>query len=113
MAPAEPLRHRASDPACGHRLSSCTLRGESIAYGGLALAWSLYNALILTVVCFICIEQPRKERFVHKEAILLRQGGKPHLARLADLSGTRMIDPNPFCDRQRDRMPHLWPLGGP
>ncbi|SFH95552.1 glycosyltransferase family 2 protein [Bradyrhizobium sp. Gha] len=76
------------------------LRGESIAYGGLALGWSLYNALILTVVCFVCIEQPRKrkaERFVRNEAILLRQGGKSHLARLADLSitGARLIDPDP------------------
>ncbi|WFU39310.1 glycosyltransferase [Bradyrhizobium sp. CB82] len=76
------------------------LRGESIAYGGLALGWSLYNALILTVVCFVCIEQPRKrkaERFVRNEAILLRQDGKSHLARLADLSitGARLIDPDP------------------
>ncbi|MCP3459937.1 glycosyltransferase [Bradyrhizobium sp. CCGUVB23] len=76
------------------------LRGESIAYGGLALAWSLYNAFILTVVCFVCIEQPRKrkaERFVRNEAILLRQGGKSHLVRLADISitGARLIDPDP------------------
>ena len=76
------------------------LRGESIAYGGLALAWSLYNALILTVVCFVCIEQPRKrkaERFNRSEPILLRQGGTSHLARLADISitGARLIDPDP------------------
>ncbi|MFK4697286.1 hypothetical protein ABIF42_002880 [Bradyrhizobium diazoefficiens] len=76
------------------------LRGENIAYGGLALAWSLYNALILTVVCFVCIEQPRKrkaERFDRNEPILLRQDGKWHLARLADISitGARLIDPDP------------------
>ncbi|MBR0830364.1 glycosyltransferase [Bradyrhizobium manausense] len=76
------------------------LRGDNIAYGGLALAWSFYNAFILTVVCFVCIEQPRKrkaERFVRNEPILLRQDGRSHLARLADLSitGARLIDPNP------------------
>ncbi|MBB4379771.1 cellulose synthase (UDP-forming) [Bradyrhizobium sp. Rc3b] len=76
------------------------LRGENIAYGGLALAWSLYNAFILTVVCFVCIEQPRKrkaERFDRNETVLLRQHGKSHLARLADISitGARLIDPDP------------------
>jgi len=76
------------------------LRSENIAYGGLALAWSLYNAVILTVVCFVCIEQPRKrkaERFDRNEPILLRQGGQSHLTRLADLSitGARLIDPDP------------------
>jgi len=76
------------------------LRGENIAYGGLALAWSLYNALILTVVCFVCIEQPRKrkaERFHRNEPVLLRQDGRSHLARLADISitGARLIDPDP------------------
>jgi cellulose synthase (UDP-forming) len=76
------------------------LRGENIAYGGLALAWSLYNALILTVVCFVCIEQPRKrkaERFNRDEPILLRQGDKSYLAGLADISisGARLVDPDP------------------
>ena len=76
------------------------LRGENIAYGGLALAWSFYNAFILVIVCLVCIEQPRKrkaERFVRNEAILLRESGKSHLARLADISitGARLIDPMP------------------
>ena len=76
------------------------LRGENIAYGGLALAWSLYNALILTVVCFVCIEQPRKrkaERFNRNEPILLRQSDKSYLAGLADISisGARLVDPDP------------------
>ncbi|MCA1530242.1 glycosyltransferase [Bradyrhizobium yuanmingense] len=75
-------------------------RGENIAYGGLALAWSFYNAFILTVVCFVCIEQPRKrkaERFNRNEPVLLRQDGRSHLARLADISitGARLIDPDP------------------
>ncbi|OAF08684.1 glycosyl transferase family 2 [Bradyrhizobium neotropicale] len=76
------------------------LRGENIAYGGLALAWSLYNAVILIVVCVVCIEQPRKrkaERFNRNEPILLRQDGSSQLARLADISitGARLIDPDP------------------
>ncbi|MEY9182722.1 cellulose synthase (UDP-forming) [Bradyrhizobium sp. USDA 313] len=76
------------------------LRGENVAYGGLPLAWSLYNAVILTVVCFVCIEQPRKrkaERFSRNETVLLRHGGRSHLARLGDISitGARLIDPDP------------------
>jgi cellulose synthase (UDP-forming) len=48
----------------------------------------------------VCIEQPRKrkaERFDRNEPILLRQSGKSHLARLADVSitGARLIDPDP------------------
>jgi cellulose synthase (UDP-forming) len=54
------------------------LQGENIAYGGLALAWSLYNAVILAIVCFICIEQPRRrkaERFQRDEPVLIHEGG--------------------------------------
>ena len=29
-------------------------QGDSIAYGGLALAWSLYNCVILAIVCLVC-----------------------------------------------------------
>ena len=75
-------------------------RGESIAYGGLALAWSLYNAVVLALVCFICIEQPRRrksERFERDEPILIHQGNAPRLVRMADISitGARFIDPAP------------------
>lgn len=76
------------------------LRGEYIAYGGLALAWSLYNCLVLAIVCFICIEQPRRrkaERFERDEPVLIHQGGTPRLVRMADISilGARFIDPAP------------------
>lgn len=75
-------------------------RGESIAYGGLALAWSLYNAVVLALVCFICIEQPRRrksERFERDEPILIHEGNDPRLVRMADISitGARFIDPAP------------------
>ena len=76
------------------------LRGEIIAYGGLALAWSLYNCLVLAIVCFICIEQPRRrkaERFERDEPVLVHQGRTPRLVRMADISisGARFIDPAP------------------
>ncbi|MBR0871432.1 glycosyltransferase [Bradyrhizobium tropiciagri] len=76
------------------------LRGESIAYGGLALAWSLYNCVVLAIVCFICIEQPRRrkaERFERDEPVLIYHGAEPRLVRMADISitGARFIDPSP------------------
>jgi cellulose synthase (UDP-forming) len=75
-------------------------RGENIAYGGLALAWSLYNCVVLIVVCFVCIEQPRQrkaERFTREEPILIDDGGNGRLSRLADISitGARFIDYTP------------------
>ena len=67
------------------------LQGDSIAYGGLALAWSLYNAIILMIVCFVCIEQPRRrksERFERDEPIMIAVDGVSRLARLKDISLT-------------------------
>jgi cellulose synthase (UDP-forming) len=76
------------------------LQGENIAYGGLALAWSLYNGVILAIVCFICIEQPRRrkaERFQRDEPVLIHEGGTSRLVRMADISitGARFVDPAP------------------
>jgi cellulose synthase (UDP-forming) len=76
------------------------LRGDSIAYGGLALAWSLYNAFILMIVCFVCIEQPRRrkaERFERDEAVLVSVDGVSRLARLRDISltGARFAGDSP------------------
>jgi cellulose synthase (UDP-forming) len=76
------------------------LQGENIAYGGLALAWSLYNGVILAIVCFICIEQPRRrkaERFQRDEPVLIHEGGASRLVRMADISitGARFVDPAP------------------
>ena len=53
--------------------------GDRIAFGGLALAWSWYNALVLIIVCFVCIEQPRRrkaERFTADEPMLLEVEGR-------------------------------------
>jgi len=76
------------------------LRGDSIAYGGLALGWSMYNCVVLIVVCFVCIEQPRRrksERFERDEPVLIYQGGDARLVRMADISitGARFVDPAP------------------
>jgi cellulose synthase (UDP-forming) len=76
------------------------LKGESIAYGGLALGWSLYNCVVLAIVCFICIEQPRRrkaERFERNEPVLIHEDSAPRLVRMADISitGARFIDPAP------------------
>ena len=65
------------------------LQGDSIAYGGLALAWSLYNAFVLTIVCFVCVEQPRRrkaERFERDEPVMISVEGVSQLARLKDIS---------------------------
>jgi cellulose synthase (UDP-forming) len=67
------------------------VQGDSIAYGGLVLAWSLYNAFILMIVCFVCIEQPRRrkaERFERGDPVLISLDGVSRLARLKDISLT-------------------------
>ena len=76
------------------------LQGDNIAYGGLALAWSLYNAIVLMIVCFVCIEQPRRrkaERFERDLPVLFDVGGSPGIYRLADISitGARFVSDNP------------------
>lgn len=67
------------------------VRGDSLTSGGLAFAWSWYNLLVLTIVCFVCIEQPRRrkaERFETNEAILLQCADRSLVFRLADISIT-------------------------
>jgi cellulose synthase (UDP-forming) len=67
------------------------VRGDSIAYGNLALAWSWYNAIVLMLVCFVCIEQPRRrkaERFAANEAVQIVARGDAKIYRLADISIT-------------------------
>lgn len=76
------------------------VQGDMIAYGGLALAWSLYNAVILTIVCLVSIEQPRRrkaERFERTEPVLFNIGGRSGIYRLADMSitGARFVSNNP------------------
>lgn len=63
--------------------------GDVIEFGALALFWSWYNLVILTLVCFVCIEQPRRrkaERFETNELITVIYDGKEHLRQLIDIS---------------------------
>ena len=95
------------------------LQGDRIAYGGLAFAWSLYNAVVLTIVCFVCIEQPRRrkaERFARDVPVLFDVGGHPGVYRLADISitGARFVSDNPppvgtavHCTLQRRKISAL------
>ncbi len=60
------------------------------ASGAVALAWSWYNIAILTIACYVCIEQPRlrkSERFAasrHVEAVL--GDGRKATLDMADVS---------------------------
>jgi cellulose synthase (UDP-forming) len=65
------------------------VKGEGIAYGGLALAWCWYNAFVLAIVCFVCIEQPRRrkaERFETDTAVQIAADGRNMLYRMRDIS---------------------------
>lgn len=65
--------------------------GDSLTSGGLAFAWSWYNLFVLIIVCFVCIEQPRRrkaERFETNEAVMLECAGRSLIMRLTDISIT-------------------------
>jgi cellulose synthase (UDP-forming) len=62
----------------------------------LAFAWSWFNTLILTIVCFVCIEKPRHrkaERFRATGVLPLEFDGLRQAFQLADISitGARLI----------------------
>lgn len=55
----------------------------------LGLFWSWYNLAVLTVCCFVCLEQPRRrsdERFATKESAVLRIGGLARSYNVKDVS---------------------------
>jgi cellulose synthase (UDP-forming) len=65
------------------------IQGDGPQFGALALFWSWYNFVVLTIVCFVCIEQPRRrkaERFETNELVTLIFDGKEHLRQLVDIS---------------------------
>ena len=67
------------------------VKGETLAFGDLALAWSWYNLTVLVIVCFVCVEQPRHrkaERFVSDETIVIETAGRARTFRLSDISIT-------------------------
>jgi len=65
------------------------VRGDGVQFGVLALFWSWYNFAILLLICFVCVEQPRRrkaERFETNELVTLTIGGVDHLRQLIDIS---------------------------
>lgn len=65
------------------------VRGDSIGFGTLALIWSWYNIMVMTIICFVAIEQPRRrraERFVTSEPMLVSAGDATQPIRLVDIS---------------------------
>ncbi len=64
-------------------------RGDGAQFGALALFWSWYNLVILLLICFVSVEQPRRrkaERFETQEPVTLTIGGVDHLRQLVDIS---------------------------
>jgi cellulose synthase (UDP-forming) len=55
----------------------------------LPLFWSWYNIVVLTLACFVCIEQPRKrrtERFDASEVVQLDDGHRMRVCKIKDIS---------------------------
>jgi PilZ domain len=80
----------------------------------MAIVWSWYNIVVLTVACFVCIEAPRRrraERFEASERVSIDCGGITRIARLVDISilGARLQGPSPAARgaRVRLRLPGL------
>jgi cellulose synthase (UDP-forming) len=78
------------------------VNGEAgeIHFSSPALAWTWYNLIVLVVLCFVCVERPRKrasERFASRELVSVKAAGRTQLMQLADLSitGARIFGPAP------------------
>ncbi len=75
-------------------------RADTIRYSAPALAWTWYNLIILTVLCFVCIERPRMraaERFASRDLAKIRLPDGAKVVQLADLSitGARILGKAP------------------
>jgi cellulose synthase (UDP-forming) len=73
---------------------------SEIRYSSPALAWIWYNLVVLSVLCFVCVERPRKrtaERFASRELVSLKMADRTQLMQLADLSitGARIFGASP------------------
>jgi cellulose synthase (UDP-forming) len=70
------------------------------AASGMALVWSWYNIILLTLACFVCIEVSQRrggERFSSGELAILTAGGETLYLRASDISvsGMRLIGKAP------------------
>jgi cellulose synthase (UDP-forming) len=66
-------------------------RAETIRDAAPALLWTWYNLVVLTVLCFVCIERPRMraaERFASRDVAKIRLPEGDKTVQLADLSIT-------------------------
>ena len=66
-------------------------KADTIRYSAPALAWTWYNVIVLTVLCFVCIERPRMraaERFASRDLVKVRLPEGDKTVQLADLSIT-------------------------
>jgi cellulose synthase (UDP-forming) len=66
----------------------------------LPLFWSWYNIVVLTLACFVCIEQPRKrkaERVDASDVVHLNDGRRTHVCRIKNISvgGICLHGPSP------------------
>jgi cellulose synthase (UDP-forming) len=73
----------------------------------IALFWSWYNIVILTITCFVCIEQPRKrksERFLSGEQVGVAAGGETVWQPVRDISTTGIRIGGPAPARRGERI---------
>jgi cellulose synthase (UDP-forming) len=73
---------------------------DDVRYSTPALAWTWYNLVVLVVLCFVCIERPRKraaERYASRELVSVKTFRGAQLMQLADLSitGARIFGTSP------------------
>ena len=73
---------------------------SEIRYSSPALAWIWYNLVVLSVLCFVCVERPRKrtaERFASRELVSVKMPDRTQLMQLADFSitGARIFGASP------------------
>jgi cellulose synthase (UDP-forming) len=67
-----------------------------------ALAWTGYNLILLIVLCFVCIERPRRraaERFASRELVSVKTADRTQIMQLANISitGARIFGVPPGC----------------
>ena len=87
---------------------------NEIYYSIPALAWTGYNLIVLVVLCFVCIERPRRraaERFASRELVSVKKADRTQLMQLADLSitGARIFGAPPcgLGERVEFEMPNF------
>ena len=81
-------------------------KADAIRYLAPTFAWIWYNLIVLTVICFVCIERPRMraaERFASRDIVKIKLLEGDKTVQLADLSitGARIFGKAPRCLGER------------